>query len=137
MNGQTVEKLREPWKHRDKLPDTRLSDVLLMGGAVLASSLALLFAANEQISFFTLLILTAFGVHGMRRSKDLLVLLLAALAASLLVGTLGGASAFLGLVIGTGALSYLFTTSARPYAAAIPLAVAAAGVTVYVRRRHS
>lgn len=130
MNGQTVEKLNEPWKHRDKLPATRLSDVLLMGGALLASSLALLLATNEQASFFTLLVLTAFGVHGMRKSRDLLILLLAAFAASLLVGALGGASAFLGLVIGTGALAYLFTTSARPYAAAIPLAVAAVALAI-------
>lgn len=130
MNGQTMEKLNEPWKHRDKLPASKTSELLLFGAAVLVSSLALLFSTNEQVSFFTLLLLTAFGVHGMRKSLDLFLLLVGAFAFSLLAGSLGGASAFLGLVIGTGALSYLFTTSARPYAAVIPLAVAAVSLFV-------
>ncbi len=124
MNGQATEKLTEPWRERDKLPRPRPSDLLLSGGAVLVSSLSVLFATNEQVSFFSLLLLCGFGVLGMRRGKDLLLLLLGALAASLFVGSLSGASVFLGLVIGTGSLAFLFTVTARPYAAILPIAVA-------------
>lgn len=123
MNGQTNQRLEEPWKHRDKLPATSVSDVLLLGAAVLVSSLALLFCTSEEISFVALLLLCAFGVLGMRRGKDLLLLLLCALGASLITGSLGGASALLSLVIGTASLAFLFTVTARPYVSLIPLCV--------------
>jgi len=123
VNKPNIERMSDPWKHRDKLPAPRALDVLLACAAVLASSLALLFVMNEQISFVTLLVLTAFSVIGMRRGKDLLLLLVGAFAVSLIFASLGAASAFLGLVIGTASLAYLFTVTALPYAAAIPLAV--------------
>lgn len=124
MNGQTKERSAEPWKERDKLPAPKIADLILSSAAVLVSSLSLAFALHEKVSFFALLVLCAFGVLGMRRGKDLLVLLLGALAVSLVVGSLSGASVFLALAIGAASLAFLFTVTARPYAALLPIAVA-------------
>ena len=123
MNGQTNIRQAEPWSRREELPKIKALDAILACVAVLLSSVAILLCGNENASFLTLLGLSAFAVIGMRRGVDLLLLLLVALAVSLLTATLGGASVFLGLVIGAAALAYLITTTARPYAVAIPLAV--------------
>ena len=76
MNGQTNIRQQEPWSRREELPRIKTLDAILACVAVLLSSVAILLCGNENASFLTLLGLTAFGVIGMRRGKDLLLLLL-------------------------------------------------------------
>jgi len=124
--------LRDPWKERDQLPRISRTEQILACVAVLVSSLGLSFFANEQISFFFLLPLLFFTVSAMRAPGSVTLVLLTALAASVLVGSLSGATALLAVVVGVGSLSWLFSVTARPYAAALPL-LAALGIYLFSR----
>ena len=117
----------EPWKARERLPAVKKIDMLLACAAVLISSLGLCFVDNEKVSYFFLIPLLFFAVWGLRSPGGVTMVLFAALISSVLFGSLSGAAAFLALVVGVGSLSWIFTVTARPYAAAIPLGAAIGG----------
>ncbi len=116
----------EPWKDRSKLKKPTNAEAILFSLAVIVSSLGIAFFRDEQISYFFLLPLLFFTVWGLRSPGSVTVVLLTAFLGSLIVASLSGAVAVLAIVVGVGSLSWLLTVSGRPYAAALPIAVALA-----------
>lgn len=114
----------EPWKKRELLPVPRRAELVLCALAVLVSAFGLSFFADERIAYILLLPLLVFTVWGVRAPGAVTVTLLAALLCSVLFASLGGATLLLSLVTGISCLAYLFCVTARPYAAALPLAAA-------------
>ncbi len=114
----------EPWKKRDALPKLRHADILLACLAVLVSAFGICFYGNEKIAYILLIPLLVLAVWGLRSPGSVTAVLLTALLSSVLFASLAGATVLLSLVLGIGSLAWLFTVTARPYAAALPPAAA-------------
>ena len=119
----------EPWKNRGALPSLRRADILLSCLAVLVSSFGICFFLDERISYILLLPLLVLTVWSLRSPGSVTLVLLTSLLSSVIFASLSGAVVVLSLVVGIGSLAWLFTVSARPYAAALPFV---SGIAVWL-----
>lgn len=126
MNVEKTANAMTPWKDRASFSAVPMLDVVFALIALVACALGVALYANEQISFFVLLVLFVYTVRAMRSMGNTALLLVTALAASLLTASLSGAAVVLSLIIGAGTLAWLLTLGKHPYLPVLCLLVSAA-----------
>ena len=124
MDDKSKVNVMEPWRTREQLPALNKLDIVLALAAIFVCALGVALYAYEQIAFFILLLLFAYTAMTMRSLGATSVILLTAVAASVMLFSLSGAAFVLSLVVGTGTLAWLTTTQKYPYLIPICLVLA-------------
>ncbi|MBQ9773769.1 MAG: hypothetical protein IJW30_03810 [Clostridia bacterium] len=109
-----------PWENRRALPRVNPAHPLLGFLVVALCALVLALVENTQLATIALPILFVYTVIAVRSPASVAVILLTAVAATVLSGTYVGGAVVLALCVGVGTLAWLFTVLRVPYLALLP-----------------